>query len=238
MAWKGAVDVVELVVKGVALGQAIINVFHFRRIAGTPDQDGGSLNDLLQVFRGRWQTNICAYAPNNYTVTEYVASVIHGRQSNPRPMPTPRRGWEPLVLLYTDQDAVVGTALDDGLLPGDRLPTFAAGSMRWIPDRRVRWGRAGSRLLVGVEADTDTNTWNAVSNNIPAKMAAAATAMLADYPVGVGGQTAEMCVFGRRTFIRSVINQDPIFYTAKIVRGNFSPFVSSQVSRKERRRAN
>lgn len=232
--WTDNTDVLELAVKGIAEGQAVINVFHLITQSAPAAPNTGDLNLVLTNFRAAWRLKMLALMPANYSVSEYAVTAIIGRDPNPTGQPNPIGRWTPYVLRFGNQLVLAGTNLDVGTRLDQPLPTLTAASVRWVSQLRFRWSRSGSRFFSGGENDTTNNAWNDTAT-FKTKMADWITTHLAGYISDAGGDVVKPCVFGRTTYLRAapgVVN--PWTYTSYLANGILSPYVSSQVSRKQR----
>lgn len=233
--WVDTNDVVEVVVKGQAENQAVLNVFRFVTKFGPSAPNTGDLITLLSNFRTLWRAQVIPLATGNYSVVTYDAQVITGRIANPAPQPNPIGGWTPNVLVYGAQQVLAGTGSDVGLYGvSGVLATFEAAAVRWIPSERKRWARSGTRFYVGNESDTTTNTWNNGAGFTTA-IAALITAFVGGITMNGAGDKAVLAAFGKRTFLKAPAGSlAPWTMTRVITNGLLNPFVSSQVSRKQR----
>lgn len=235
--WADAADVVEIAVKGQAENQAVVNVFRWVTQLAPAAPNTGDLALSLNNFRTLWRTNYLPLVSNNYSVSTYSAQVIIGRSTNPRPQPSPIRGWTPFILSYGRQEVLAGGSSDVGTRgAASVLATFNAAGCRWVPAVRQRWARSGSRFYAGLESDTTNNVWN-ISAGFPGDAAAFFTTLVGGFTCNAGGDKLKLVAFGKTTYLKRPAGAlSPWTYTAYISQGILNPYVTSQVSRKQRLR--
>lgn len=240
MAWSNLNHICRLSVLGEDSGQAVNNVFHAKLFSGGGEITPVPLASLLSTFAGRWAAWVIPNAPVSYNVKAYAAVLIEGSVVNPTPPPTPVPPWyTPNVLLYGEQAVLVPTTDRVGTKIGDPLPTFNAMSVRWITLIRARHYRGGSRLRVGVEANTTGNDWDVGFGEAWSDIDSTAGAFYADLvnPGDWGSTTVRLSVFAQTTFLRTGLGTStPAELTQPIIAHVVNPKVSSQVSRKDRAR--
>jgi hypothetical protein len=222
----GINSVAQITVFGSQSNQMIMNVFHYRRIAGQPgDVSDGDLTDALNFFVTRWRAMILQTNAVSYTVQLYRMSIIAGVITNPNPPPVN------MFQIDTQLD-VAGTSEDLGGLPGETLATFTAAGVRKLTDRAGRHYRGSFRLTPQTENDVAGNGFG------PAFTTTAQTAVntfVQAILVSTFGADLEMCVFARTLALRAI----PPFtemraFTAKVLSAKLNTLITSQVSRKER----
>lgn len=221
-------QILEIVVQGVESNQAINNVFHFKQ---DPSNAPGTLLDLTQAltaFQNRWQAKIIPNATQQYSVYLYQASVITGRQLSPT-----RPGVN--ILTYGEQAIVMGGAGDVGALLTDPGPSFEAAGVRWVAQNRGRAFRGGSRLRIGVENQASENKWLALAL---ASLQLAANGLLTPYVAAIGPPAVgfDIGTFGRQSFLKAPGNPVLLDYFSAWTSAIVNPYVTSQVSRKQRQR--
>jgi len=212
----------EVTVKGTCLGQAVLNVFHYRpreAVTWTPQ----AITQFTPAWFTFWRGSILPLLVNTYTVVTYDFRVITDSIANPTPPP-------PGMVAFADALAVGGGASDVGGLAGPALPTLAALAWRLVSTNPTRHGRGGKRFSPLLEANSDDNEW------VPTTITAWQGAIVAYIP-GLADPFDSLhldpVVFARSTYLAAVGNTFRA-HSAVVTSAVLNGFVSSQVSRKQR----
>lgn len=221
-----ALQILEITVKGKALGQDILNTVHYRSVDPlTFDPLGVEISAYLPEFVVAWRLACLPGVSSNYTVESYNARTLVSTSVNPTPPP-------PNQLDQGDQAVIAGVpAIDVGALGGTASPTFVAVGVRKFTDRAGRSFRGGLRIGPITELQTDNNQLE------PTQLLSYATRWtdfigtnLTDGP----GSDVEPCVFSKTLALsRPVPNTTLRTDTAHWVAALINSFVTSQVSRKQ-----
>jgi len=226
---------IQIDVRGELFGQACNNTFHY--IIQTLSGEG--MIDAVTAFRTDWRANILPLLVVDYQVLKYIGAEISGFEFL-HAAPDHRYG-----IRYIDSVELVGDTSDNGLLDEDALPSYAAVSatkkVGTITDfdevdlnleRRLRGGVRFSGLpLSALEPETP--------NKLEADVYAAwNTAVPLLKSITTAGLLAAMEVISTTKNNAPRVLFDGPDRTPRPARGTVSslvvsPFVSSQVSRKE-----
>lgn len=232
---------VEITVLASASGQSIINVLNYR--AGLTNAAPHTLEDFLTEFRDEWRTGILPLLHESYVIQAYVGRVISSMVFLP-PIPPQGPNARPAIR-YSEQFILQGAgASDTGDKITDAHPTFTAISAQKVcgpvtdpagvvlPAEKII--RGGIRLGPIVEADTEALEGNALT---AAAAAAALAGLIVIQVVALGGDTMNMEVLSfYKDLNHRVIGPLPTFATATVSSFLVNPFISTQVTRKQRAR--
>lgn len=219
--------VLEAVVYGLAEGQAILNVFHYRLISEPAAPPDVTVEEIAMAMRDKWRLAVppnlnAAYQVLQYQITAYDAR--EGGQVNP---PTPFK-------VRLGQRAVVpgGLAADTGVTIGDYVPTFVAAGFVKRTKQAGREGRGAMRVGPVSESNQSGNIMNPA---VLALLQAGLTTLLVN-PIAVATSPTTKIrgvVFNKTRFLSPLNNVDvPDGFVQDITFIQERPFCSSQVSRK------
>jgi len=219
--------ILEAVVFGLAEGQAILNIFHYRLFTQPAGPVDVTVEELATDLRDKWRLAVVpnlsiAYQALQYQITCYDAR--EGGQVNP---PTPFK-------IRLGQRSVVsgGLAADAGVVAGDYSPTFVAAGFIKRTKQAGREGRGAIRVGPIAETNTSGNIINPALNALLKD--GLQNTLFAEHFVGVSAVSKVVGVlFNKTRFLSLANNIDvPDTFHQVITSVQDRPFSSSQVSRK------
>lgn len=213
----------ELSVKGVADGQAIVNVFHYASASGGTVWGPDSTIQLLSAFRTDWRTFVIPALSESYSVVSYSLRELLSTIVNPTPPP-------PLRIPIGVQEGLPGTLLDQGQRVGDSCPTFVAVSYRKRASISTRRTRGSFRLGTVAEADTLLNQLSAAGEVVfdPATISGILSLEPGDPP----GALMLMQIFSPTSLLERPAGSAPRGDAVEVLSIAKNNFLGSQVSRK------
>jgi len=226
----------QIDVRGVMAGQAINNSFNY--IVET--YTAGGTNDAVLAFQQAWRDEILPLVSAQYQVLAYVGAEIEGF------VPYLHSGFYRIATRYKGAFEEEGDPDDDdGVLATDPLPTYAAVSVRKIcagltnfeedPMPLEKRIRGGFRISGIVEAQTKAASGNELED---ATLTAFEDAMVNLRTVSGAGFSMKMEVVSlyKDTLARvAIVEGNAVAQPgrATVTSMTVSPYVSSQVSRKQ-----
>lgn len=231
-------QIAEVVVRGQFNGQAVLNVMHWQPYRADNPLQAVDSTLFLQGFRTLWRNQVLPQASTGYQVIEYYLGIISGRTPNPFWTPASPPTITPWNLVYSGQDLLAGAAADEGAKLGAALPTFVACGVGWLTENRKRYFRGSTRFMVGIEDNTSDNSWAAAYLTNTLQPMAAAFLPNIQTDGGAVTKTMSMCIFARRTYLKAANAPVPVLtdFASEVINYRVNPYVSSQVSRKQRLR--
>lgn len=230
----------QIIVRGESKGQAVLNVLHYKVDDIEQDTDQTTIQAVVDEFAIRHKAWALPLACSTYTVLEYYGVVVTGREPNPHWLPPGKPGQYPFRLTFGEQ-YVNQTAGWTGTRVGNPLPTFNALAIRHIAEEKRPWTRGGARWFVGVEADTNSNEWEAAFLT-EAQITQDYVGQLRTFDAPPGGDIVNvtMCTFGKTSYLQAPNSPVPQLgdYLSELSSVALNKYVSSQVSRKQRVRFN
>jgi len=231
MALVPLTDVCRIRVNGICDGQAVLNILDYRVYKSGGGSPGTSVNEVVNLFRAVWRTDLLPLISSAYTVIDYTVTQIVGRTKTP-----PAVG--PANFVYGERDQLVGVpGTDVGGAAGSDYPTFVtvSGVKRTLKAGREQIGGIRISPVLETVATENTLTSTALTNFD------AAFSFLESIP-GTGiGDVIQLVVFhqagylGRKADHVLSPSDKPTDHTDDVVSLKTRKYVGSQVSRKRRR---
>lgn len=225
MAQIESTAVYEIIVKGTASEQAVLNVIHYATEETIPVPPIPTEEQFLAQFVENWRTAVLAVLSQIYRVESYTLKRITGTEVDPSPPP-------PTRLIVPFQFGIPGGLGDFGARVGEPLPTYSAVGYRKLTSNPTRNGRGGMRL--GPVLESDTTGGNALNAGALALFAVAnlesirrvLIAAVANFPM-------QMQVFSE-TLALVAPNVTPRNFSFPVSALALNPFITTQTTRKQR----
>lgn len=248
-------DVIQVTVHGIASGQAIDNVIHYRVEAASGNQ---TLETFLANFQLDWRDDVLPVLSASYRVLVYEAARISAVLAEVIGPPGFSYLHNPKVR-FNAVASITGSAIDDiGEVAGAALPTYTALGYRKVSQGMGtgKWGggtpdadadlyektlKGSIRLSTIPEAYTEAATQNALTAAAVTDCENALDTMLAIATAeGGGAGDFRMCIFS--LFLdQKLRHETPIptppralWYSQLVNSVELNPLVTSQVSRKQK----
>ncbi len=222
-------QIVEISVNGVASGQAINNVFHYKPVTLNPNFVT-TLQQCLEAFRTMWRNTVLGGLSTSYAVLRYKGRALIGTRVDPA---NPNN----IILNIGDVGDLTGDPITDlGGTAGAALPTYTAMTLRKLSGVGGKRKKGSCRLGPIPESYTEAADQN--------KLTAAATAVGLVAAGGLKGTLGPVVVGD--TLVPVIMSRASLFPTPPAVQPNMTgkwigisdillnPYVGSQVSRKQR----
>lgn len=220
-------EVLQVSVLGRALGQAVINVFHYA--AANPltfPVPGADISEYANDFVASWRTNILPLLANAYKVEVYqFRTIISTTETDPGPPPLRK------VILGDAYDEA-GTTADFGTQVGEVHATFVAVGVRKVTARAGRRYRGGFRGGPILEDSVNNNFL--IASEFASWVANAEAFRATLLQAGFGSASdLNLRVFSEADALTPVPPNTNLIDSTAVVNGVIiNPFVTSQVSRK------
>lgn len=225
-------SVLEFIVRATIDGQATQNVLHFvPSLAAPAPETAFTLQDGVEAVREFWRTNILPLVNQAYKVEDYIGRELSGTGPNPASDPK-----TPNVVTVRQFWQTIGGDMDVGGVGEPIIPTFDAIGVKRSTNMNGR--NSTSVLRFGGLSVPDILV--ADGNKLSAAAVVAWTGIkdllsTVNVDPGIGGDTMAWCLFLRTAALAapgplaSLTAYAELFNSATV-----SPFITSQVSRKQR----
>lgn len=218
-------SVIQVEVKGVALGQAVNNVFHY-----FPVGVNGTAATAVALIRAAWQNLFLPVIHTNYLVSSYRVVEITGYLVSP--LPPPPVPPEPNTFIYGEFAEILGTdPADRGSRIGEMLPSYVAASYRKRTLLAGRKNRGSARI--GTISELDVSGNSIIAAALP--LFQAAEIFWSDTIALEPPTTLIPCIFHRRDMLTTRIEGliPSVNFTTRVQSGTINTLVGSQISRKQ-----
>jgi hypothetical protein len=222
--------VYEVIARGTANSQAILNVFHYVTEDDLPVVEPGATEEnFLQQFATNWIASVYPKLWDGYSQDQWTLRRLNSIAANPTPPP-------PGMVTSDFQFAVAASVLDGGDRAGEPLPTYAAVGYRKRTNNPSRNGRGAFRL--GPVMEEDTTGGNALNLGAVALFNPTTLENLRRVLItGAGNFPMAMAVFSETLAVQNV-GVRPRNFAFQVQTIQLNPFITTQNTRKQRVGAN